>query len=60
MDTWKMVDEERSALADDLATLDDSQWETQSLGCGSAQGTSRCLGDDIAGVERPVDPFLLA
>ena len=31
MDTWQAVDEERSALADDLATLDESQWDTQSL-----------------------------
>jgi uncharacterized protein (TIGR03083 family) len=31
MDTWQAPDEERSALADDLATLADSQWDTQSL-----------------------------
>ena len=31
MDTWQAVDEERSALADDLATLDDGQWDAQSL-----------------------------
>ena len=31
MDTWQTVDEERSALADDLASLDDSQWDIQSL-----------------------------
>ena len=31
MDTWQAVDEERSALADDLATLKDAQWDSQSL-----------------------------
>lgn len=31
MDTWQVLDEERSALADDLATLADGQWDTQSL-----------------------------
>jgi uncharacterized protein (TIGR03083 family) len=31
MDTWLAMDEERSALAHDLATLEASQWETQSL-----------------------------
>lgn len=31
MDTWDAVDEERSALADDLAALGDGQWDTQSL-----------------------------
>jgi uncharacterized protein (TIGR03083 family) len=31
MDTWEAIDEERSALADDLAILDEDQWETQSL-----------------------------
>jgi len=31
VDTWQAVDEERSALADDLATLEDSQWNAQSL-----------------------------
>jgi uncharacterized protein (TIGR03083 family) len=31
MDTWQALDEERSALADDLATLADGQWDAQSL-----------------------------
>jgi uncharacterized protein (TIGR03083 family) len=31
VDTWQEIDEERSALAEDLATLNDGQWETQSL-----------------------------
>jgi uncharacterized protein (TIGR03083 family) len=31
MDTWLAIREERAALADDLATLDDPQWDTQSL-----------------------------
>ena len=31
MDTWQALDNERSALADDLATLADSQWDAQSL-----------------------------
>jgi uncharacterized protein (TIGR03083 family) len=31
MDTWQAMDEERSALADDLATLNDAQWDAQSL-----------------------------
>ena len=31
MDAWQTLDEERSALADDLAALTDSQWDAQSL-----------------------------
>jgi uncharacterized protein (TIGR03083 family) len=31
MDTWKAIDDERSALADDLATLADDQWDVLSL-----------------------------
>jgi uncharacterized protein (TIGR03083 family) len=31
LDTWQAMDEERSALAEDLATLDAPQWDTQSL-----------------------------
>ncbi len=31
MDTWQAVDEERGALADDLAGLDDAQWDAPSL-----------------------------
>ncbi len=31
MDTWQALDEERSALAEDLARLAGSQWDTQSL-----------------------------
>jgi uncharacterized protein (TIGR03083 family) len=31
MDTWQAMDEERSALAVDLAALDTSQWDVQSL-----------------------------
>jgi uncharacterized protein (TIGR03083 family) len=31
MDTWFAIDDERSALADDLATLDHSEWNAPSL-----------------------------
>ena len=31
MDTWQAIDEQRGALADDLAALDESQWDVQSL-----------------------------
>lgn len=31
MDTWDKVDAERAALCDDLAGIDASQWDTQSL-----------------------------
>jgi uncharacterized protein (TIGR03083 family) len=29
-ETWRAIDEERSALADDLATLDEGRWDVQS------------------------------
>ncbi|AKT50662.1 maleylpyruvate isomerase family mycothiol-dependent enzyme [Arsenicicoccus sp. oral taxon 190] len=33
-DTWTLVHAERHALIDDLATLDDEQWESDSLAAG--------------------------
>jgi hypothetical protein len=40
MDTWQAMDEERSALADDLATLNDAQWDAQSCAASGRSGTS--------------------
>ena len=31
LDVWAAVDQERHALIDDLAGLDDNQWDAQSL-----------------------------
>ena len=56
MDTWQAVDEERSALADDLATLDDSQWDTQSL-C-SEWKVRHVVGHLIGGADVKMGPFL--
>ena len=57
MDTWQAVDEERSALADDLATLDDTQWELQSL-C-SEWKVRHVVGHLIGGSEVKTGPFLI-
>jgi len=56
MDTWQAVDEERSALADDLATLDESQWDAQSL-C-SEWKVRHVVGHLIAGADVKTGPFL--
>ncbi len=56
MDTWQAVDEERSALADDLATLDDSQWNAQSL-C-SEWKVRHVVGHLIGGADLKTVPFL--
>jgi uncharacterized protein (TIGR03083 family) len=56
MDTWQAIDEERSALADDLATLGDSQWDTQSL-CNEWK-VRHVVGHLIGGADVKVGPFL--
>lgn len=56
MDTWQAVDEERSALADDLATLDESQWDTQSL-CGDWK-VRHVVGHLVGGADVHFGPFL--
>jgi uncharacterized protein (TIGR03083 family) len=57
MDTWQAVDEERSALADDLATLDDSQWDAQSL-C-SHWKVRHVVGHLVGGADVKTGPFLV-
>ncbi len=57
MDTWQSMDEERSALADDLATLDDSQWDAQSL-CGEWK-VRHVVGHLIGGADVKVGPFFV-
>jgi uncharacterized protein (TIGR03083 family) len=57
MDTWQTIDEERSALADDLATLDDSQWDTRSL-C-SEWKVRHVVGHLIGGADVKLGPFLV-
>src|SRR5260370_27564437 len=56
MDTWQAVDEERSALADGLATLDDSQWDTQSL-CAKWK-VRHVVGRLIFGADMKTGPVL--
>ena len=56
MDTWEAMDEERSALADDLATLDDSSWGTQSL-C-SEWKVRHVVAHLIRGADLRTGPFL--
>jgi uncharacterized protein (TIGR03083 family) len=56
MDTWQAIDEERSALAEDLATFDDSRWETQSL-C-SEWKVRHVVGHLVGGAEVKTGPFL--
>jgi uncharacterized protein (TIGR03083 family) len=57
MDTWQAIDEERSALADDLATLDDSQWDVQSL-C-SEWRVRHVVGHLLGGADVKMGPFLM-
>jgi uncharacterized protein (TIGR03083 family) len=57
MDTWRSMDEERSALADDLATLDDGQWDTQSL-C-SEWKVRHVVGHLVGGADVKMGPFLV-
>jgi uncharacterized protein (TIGR03083 family) len=56
LDTWQAIDDERSALAEDLATLDDSQWGTQSL-CSEWQ-VRHVVGHLVAGADVRLGPFL--
>src|SRR5580658_2389557 len=56
MDTWQAVDEERSALADDLGALDDGQWDAQSL-CGEWK-VRHVVGHLIAGADVKTGAFL--
>ncbi len=56
MDTWRAMDEERSALADDLATLDDSRWDEQSL-C-SEWKVRHVVAHLIRGADLKTGPFL--
>lgn len=56
MDTWQAVDEERSALADDLAMLDSGQWDAQSL-C-SAWRVRHVVGHLVGGADVKTGPFL--
>jgi uncharacterized protein (TIGR03083 family) len=56
MDTWQAIDEERSALADDLGTFDDSQWDTQSL-C-SEWKVRHVVGHLVGGADVKTGPFL--
>jgi uncharacterized protein (TIGR03083 family) len=56
MDTWQATDEERSALADDLATLDDNGWDTQSL-CGEWK-VRHVVGHLVGGANVKTGPFL--
>src|ERR1022692_2521672 len=56
MDTWQAVDEERSALADDLATLDDGQWDAQSL-CARWK-VRHVVGHLIFGADMKTGPVL--
>jgi uncharacterized protein (TIGR03083 family) len=57
MDTWQAIDEERAALADDLATLDDSQWDTQSL-CREWK-VRHVVGHLVGGADVKMGPFLV-
>jgi uncharacterized protein (TIGR03083 family) len=56
MDTWEALDDERSALAEDLAALTDSQWETQSL-C-SKWKVRHVVGHLIFGADMTTGPVL--
>ena len=56
MDMWQAVDEERSALADDLEKLDAGRWDVQSL-C-SEWKVRHVVGHLIAGAELKAGPFL--
>jgi uncharacterized protein (TIGR03083 family) len=56
MDTWQAVDEERSALADDLATLDEDQWDTPSW-CTEWR-VRHVVGHLVGGADVRTGPFL--
>jgi uncharacterized protein (TIGR03083 family) len=56
IDTWQAIDEERLALADDLATLNDSQWDAQSL-C-SEWRVRHVVGHLVGGGDVKMGPFL--
>ena len=56
MDTWQAIDEERSALADDLATLDDNHWDAQSL-C-SQWKVRHVVGHLVGGADVKTGPFV--
>jgi len=56
MDTWQAIDEERSALADDLAALDDSQWDAPSL-CDQWK-VRHVVGHLVGGADVKTGPFL--
>jgi len=56
MDTWEAIDEERLALADDLATFDHSQWDTQSW-CSDWK-VRHVVGHLVGGADVKVGPFL--
>lgn len=55
MDTWQAMDEEPSALADDLATLNDAQWGAQSL-CTEWR-VRHVVGHLVGGVGREDGPI---
>jgi uncharacterized protein (TIGR03083 family) len=57
MDRWQAVDEERSALADDLETLDAGRWDVQSL-C-SQWKVRHVVGHLIAGADLKAGPFFV-
>ena len=57
MDTWQATDEERSALAEDLAMLDESQWDAQSL-C-SEWKVRHVVGHLVGGADVKIGPFLV-
>jgi uncharacterized protein (TIGR03083 family) len=56
MDTWQAIDEERLALADDLAAFDDSQWDAQSL-CREWK-IRHVVGHLVGGADVKAGPFL--
>jgi uncharacterized protein (TIGR03083 family) len=56
MDTWQATDEERAALADDLATLDDDQWDAPSL-CGEWK-VRHVVGHLVGGADVKAGPFI--
>jgi len=57
MDTWQAIDTERSALADDLATLEDSQWDAQSW-CNEWK-VRHVVGHLVGGADVKSGPFLV-
>jgi uncharacterized protein (TIGR03083 family) len=57
MDTWQAVDDERSALADDLSALEDRQWDAQSL-CTEWK-VRHVVGHLVGGADVKAAPFLV-